>query len=784
MNPFYKLNETLANIGKEQDKIAESVAKAAAKSPVQQTLEQALRTDLKSLMESQVNEVSKATKDSYAKKAKTELDIYNRNKNNPGASVKDKEMAAKSAAKREKGLAKVKEDGTGGGMTFQGSGSLEEKSEMRWSKDKDGKLVNHPEKVDEKTDKWIQKATKPSTKGDLHKALHVPQGEKIPKGKIEKASHSKNAHLRHMAQFAKNVAHEGEEMDLDEVGAGGIHGRMPDPMTKKDQQKKMNPPRSLEEKDDSDEDIMDYLNRKLAPHDKEQAKEDAMARPYNGTGKADAYAGLEFEGNAFTGKLAHTAKGGKFELDGKEYKDTSSLEETVSRKHFQQVADLLKNIPDPEKRKELALHHASIFKQQNPRFDIRRFAQAADVDLEECAMWEELKGGQKKLDRNHNGKLDANDFAMLRAGNKMTDEDFEDELKVGQTRTTHKGGTVLKTPTGLRHTAGPKNYGGFDPSDIDTDTDEKPAKEKKSVVTRGRGRPATGRAPARLTKGAYKNKRTEVEEKKEPVKKDDKAERAGKKVTKDIEYDEKKKDNIHGKKRGSEDAKAERAGKRVAKDIEYDEKKKEKKVEETTTSGSVATSGATHPAASAMGVGKGIYDSINREVEKLIAETVDVQMARHDINGAEQEGEVIIRATGEEADIVKDLLRNAGLINYDNTLATQHGHDEVCQECGHSPCACGDSEAEVMGLPGEVEIEIDEADAPVTMNEPDWPTNQEESDDALQYSGGLNGPKSTGQSTIPVLASQTKRQMSDSEPFQVAEDVDSFLNLYQAFKTK
>jgi len=58
------------------------------------------------------------------------------------------------------------------------------------------------------------------------------------------------------------------------------------------------------------------------------------------------------------------------------------------------------------------------------------------------------------------------------------------------------------------------------------------------------------------------------------AKADDKAEKAGKKVTKDIEYDEKKKDGIHGKKRDAEDAKAERAGKKVAKDIEYDEKKK------------------------------------------------------------------------------------------------------------------------------------------------------------------------------------------------------------------
>ena len=50
------------------------------------------------------------------------------------------------------------------------------------------------------------------------------------------------------------------------------------------------------------------------------------------------------------------------------------------------------------------------------------------------------------------------------------------------------------------------------------------------------------------------------------AKADDKAEKAGKKVTKDLEYD-------MGHK-GKDDAKAEKAGKKVTKDIEYDEKKK------------------------------------------------------------------------------------------------------------------------------------------------------------------------------------------------------------------
>ena len=54
--------------------------------------------------------------------------------------------------------------------------------------------------------------------------------------------------------------------------------------------------------------------------------------------------------------------------------------------------------------------------------------------------------------------------------------------------------------------------------------------------------------------------------------KDDKAEKAAKKVAKDIEYDEDHK--------GKDDDKAEKAGKEVKKDIEYDDKKDKKKIDE------------------------------------------------------------------------------------------------------------------------------------------------------------------------------------------------------------
>jgi hypothetical protein len=52
---------------------------------------------------------------------------------------------------------------------------------------------------------WIQKAVDPKHKGELHKALHVGQDKDIPKSKLNKATHSKDPHVRHMAQFAKNV---------------------------------------------------------------------------------------------------------------------------------------------------------------------------------------------------------------------------------------------------------------------------------------------------------------------------------------------------------------------------------------------------------------------------------------------------------------------------------------------------------------------------------------------------------------------------------------------------
>ena len=599
---------------------------------------------------------------------------------------------------------------------------------------------------------------------------------------------------------------DGKTYPVKEQGAGGIHGSMPDPMTQKDQQKKMNPPRSLEEKDYSDEDIMDYLNRKLAPHDKQQqAKEDAVSKPYNGPADAaDAYNGMW--GTGMDKDL-----------------DEDTMEESVSRKHFQQVADLLKNIPDEAKRKEMALHHASIFKQQNPRFDIRRFAQAAGVDLEECAMWEELKGGQVKLDKNHNGKLDANDFAMLRGDNQETDEGWDDAMAAGKTAANQK-------PAFSRHDVKDTGYSKVYTRKPETFDEPEDGEANTDGPKRGRGRPATGKAPNRKTKGAYKHKMEEegeemVDEKAEAGKRhffdklapaakkvakvvgkvvgkeDDKAEKAGKKVAKDIEYDEGHKDK--------DDNKAEKAGKKVTKDIEYDDKKdrkekktedskpdyidldkdgnkketmkkaakdKEEKVDETTTSGSVAT--ATTSGKSSKGginYGGSIYDSWNRQFETLLAESVNVSQEATKMEDGNEEEAITINVTGDDVARFKEVLASMGL-GQQAAPGIEIAHDDSCGTCGGTPCQCDEQLANANGA--TMTGELDEADVTVSQNEPDYPSNEEESDDALQYSGGLNGPKSTGQTTIPVVASQEERLHT------MEESVDSFLSLYQAFKTK
>ena len=235
---------------------------------------------------------------------------------------------------------------------------------------------------------------------------------------------------------------------------------------------------------------------------------------------------------------------------------------------------------------------------------------------------------------------------------------------------------------------------------------------------------------------AWKAKKAGKVEEESTDKEDQKAERAGKKVAKDIEHDEGHK--------GKDDAKAERAGKKVTKDIEYDDAKdkKEKKVAETTKSG--------------YNFGGSVYESLNRKFNKALTETMNISINMNAGEDGETRKSITVSAEGDDADKLAELLKMAGLSS----------QAETCSGCGHTPCDCG----------GEEEM-VDE-------NTLDWPTKPEYTSTQQNMdpvSNDLNRDKSTGQTTIPVVASQLRRQVSMEENVQLEK---SLFKLYQNYKGK
>jgi hypothetical protein len=167
---------------------------------------------------------------------------------------------------------------------------------------------------------------------------------------------------------------------------------------------------------------------------------------------------------------------------------------------------------------------------------------------------------------------------------------------------------------------------------------------------------------------------------------------------------------------------------------EAPKKKKEKTQEAGGTDTPTASSGFSY--------GKGIYDSMNFELEAMIAESMSVTMSMNNdtMNGGPGKN-LTVNATDEDAVKLASMLKMAGM-----------GGSESSCGCGQPGCGCAQQS-------------MDEAygDTDATENAPDYPTETETSADPFQYSGGINKPKSTGQTTVPVIASQDDRQHSYAE---------------------
>jgi hypothetical protein len=141
--------------------------------------------------------------------------------------------------------------------------------------------------------------------------------------------------------------------------------------------------------------------------------------------------------------------------------------------------------------------------------------------------------------------------------------------------------------------------------------------------------------------------------------------------------------------------------------------------------------------------GQGVYESINSQVEKMIVEGMNISVNATQNAEGENHKSITVTADGDDADKLAQLLNLAGLPSSDTGCG-----------CGQTPCGCS-------------QVEEAYGDTDPTENNPDYPTDAETtgSDDELlrRWAGGLNKPKSTGQTTAPVIASQVRRQISMEE---------------------
>jgi len=134
-----------------------------------------------------------------------------------------------------------------------------------------------------------------------------------------------------------------------------------------------------------------------------------------------------------------------------------------------------------------------------------------------------------------------------------------------------------------------------------------------------------------------------------------------------------------------------------------------------------------------MTFGKGIYDSMNRDLESMISENMTVTV------NASSEGDknITVNATEEDADALARLLMMAGLESPDT-------HGGTCPSCGSQECEC------------------DMVDEAVSNNEPDYPENMNQTQDTDfmvdTISGGLNRRKAD----ITTLPATQVRAMEES----------------------
>jgi len=171
---------------------------------------------------------------------------------------------------------------------------------------------------------------------------------------------------------------------------------------------------------------------------------------------------------------------------------------------------------------------------------------------------------------------------------------------------------------------------------------------------------------------------------------------------------------------------------------------------------------------SGMKVGTGVYESaFNKSLKSQLRESINMNTSQ-DSDGKKS---VTVTATDEDADKLGELLKMAGLFS-------SEGYSSVCQSCGgiHEADACGADHVEEAYGDFDITTERDLANSPdEEYTDADYMTQT--------LSGGLNGPKTTGQTTGAVINRQSSRQGVMAETEKVTEQAKSRLwNMYKTVK--
>ena len=134
-----------------------------------------------------------------------------------------------------------------------------------------------------------------------------------------------------------------------------------------------------------------------------------------------------------------------------EANQVATVDESMTRQHFQYVADTLKNIEDVTKRGEYAQHHSAIFQHFNPRFDHEKFMQAAGVytvnkgEKTEAPVENEATDDKAELERKLDNLKQKYNAQMANAYAGDPDETEEEMAKIEkQLGITHEGKKKMK----------------------------------------------------------------------------------------------------------------------------------------------------------------------------------------------------------------------------------------------------------------------------------------------------------------------------------------------------